>query len=87
MNRDTSTLVGGRGYGFFSWADLFTQRQLTTLSTFSDLVTEAREKVLTDAINRSHEESGAYADAVVTYLSFAIDKLADYGSSFCGWVP
>ena len=87
MNRDTSTLVSGRGYGFFSWADLFTQRQLTTLSTFSDLVTAAREKVRTDAINRGHEEAGAYADAVVTYLSFAIDKLADYGSSFCGWVP
>ena len=36
MNRDTSTLVSGRGYGFFTWADLFTQRQLTALSTFSD---------------------------------------------------
>ena len=87
MNRDTSTLVSGRGYGFFTWADLFTQRQLTALSTFSDLVTDAREKVLTDAINRGCEEAGAYADAVVTYLSFAIDKTADYGSSFCGWVP
>ena len=87
MNRDTSTLVSGRGYGFFSWADLFTQRQLTALSTFSDLVTETREKVLTDAINRGCEEAGDYADAVVTYLSFAIDKTADYGSSFCGWVP
>ena len=87
MNRETSTLVSGRGYGFFSWADLFTQRQLTVLSTFSDLINEVREKVLTDAINRGSEEAGAYADAVVTYLSFAIDKTADYGSSFCGWVP
>ena len=87
MNRDTSTLVSGRGYGFFNWADLFTQRQLTALSTFSDLVTETREKVLADTINRGREEASAYADAVVTYLSFAIDKTADYGSSFCGWVP
>ena len=87
MNRETSTLVSGRGYGFFSWADLFTQRQLTALSTFSDLVTEVREQVKVDATNRGCEDTGAYADAVVTYLAFALDKAADYWSSFCGWVP
>ena len=87
MNRDTTNLVSGRGYGFFTWADLFTQRQLTALSTFSDLVSEAREKVQEDATNRNYEDADAYADAVVTYLAFAIDKGADYWSSFCSWVP
>ena len=85
MNRDTTTLVSGRGYGFFTWADLFTQRQLTTLSTFSGLVNETREQVKTDAIKTDCEETKAYADAVATYLAVAIDKMADYGSSFCGW--
>ena len=87
MNRDTSTLVSGRGYGFFTWADLFTKRQLTTLSTFSDLVNEARKKVQMDATNADREEAEAYAKAVATYLALAVDKEADYGSSFCTWVP
>ena len=33
-------------YGLTTWGDLFTPRQLVALTTFSDLVTEAREKVL-----------------------------------------
>ena len=87
MNRDTSTLVSGRGYGFFTWADLFTARQLTALSTFSNLVNEVREKVQVDATNADCEEAEAWAKAVVTYLALAVDKGADYGSSFCTWVP
>ena len=87
MNRETSTLVSGRGYGFFSWADLFTQRQLTALTTFSDLIGEARKQVETNAINAGCEGAESYADAVVTYLAFALDKGADYWSSFCSWAP
>ncbi len=87
MNRDTSTLVSGRGYGFYTWADLFTQRQLTALSTFSDLVNEARRKVKMDATKANCEDAEAYAKAVVTYLALAVDRGADYGSSFCTWVP
>jgi putative DNA methylase len=48
MNRETRDLVSGRGYGFFTWADLFTPRQLVALTAFSDLVTEARQRVLAD---------------------------------------
>ena len=66
-------------------ADLFTQRQLTALTTFSDLVSEAWAQVEADAIKAGHREAGTYADAVVTYLAFAIDKGADYGSSLCSW--
>ncbi|MDE0555377.1 MAG: hypothetical protein OXI24_14235, partial [Candidatus Poribacteria bacterium] len=87
MNRDTSTLVSGRGYGFYTWADLFTQRQLTALTTFSDLIGEVREKIKMDANNGGCEKAEDYIDAVVTYLAFALDKGADYWSSFCGWVP
>src|SRR5690606_2859164 len=39
-----------QGYGMTRHADLFTPRQLTALTTFSDLVKEAREKVLADAL-------------------------------------
>src|SRR5665647_3290460 len=37
-------------YGMTQWADLFTNRQLVALTTFSDLVTEARERVLADVL-------------------------------------
>ena len=85
MNRDNTNLVSGRGYGFFTWADLFTQRQLTALSTFSNLIREVREKVETEATNGVCEDPKSYADAVVTYLAFAHDKAVDYWSSLCSW--
>ncbi|MHB1560544.1 MAG: REP-associated tyrosine transposase, partial [Isosphaeraceae bacterium] len=37
-------------YGMRTFGDLFTPRQLVALTTFSDLVGEAREKVLADAL-------------------------------------
>ena len=40
----------GQNYGFTRWADLFSSRQLLALTTFSDLVIEAREHVLADAL-------------------------------------
>jgi putative DNA methylase len=84
------------GYGFKTFASLFTPRQLVALTTFSDLVAEAREKALADALSSglpnaptSLAQSGtgatAYADAVATYLAFALSKLADRGSSICTW--
>ena len=39
-----------RIYGFKTFADYFTQRQLTALTTFSDLVNEAHERVKADAV-------------------------------------
>jgi putative DNA methylase len=35
-------------YGMYTWGDAFTPRQLVALTTFSDLVSEARERVLRD---------------------------------------
>jgi len=83
-------------YGMDTFGDLFTPRQLVALTTFSDLVGEAREKVLADAIAAGMPDDGkgiddggtgaaAYADAVATYLAFAVDKAADYWSSICTW--
>ena len=74
-------------YGITTFADLFTQRQLTALTTFCDLVSEARERMEVDAIKAGCREAEAYADAVVTYLAFALDKGADYWSSLCRWQP
>ncbi|MDZ7317503.1 MAG: DUF1156 domain-containing protein, partial [candidate division KSB1 bacterium] len=93
LNRDTRDLVSGRGYGFFTFADLFTPRQLVALTTFSDLVAEARAKILEDfqAMETSpghsskHWKKDDYAAAVSVYLAFALDRLSDRSSSICSW--
>ncbi len=83
-------------YGMTRHRDLFTPRQLVALTTFSDLVNVAREKVLADAkvagmkddgkgINDGGLAATAYADAVATYLAFAVDRGANYWSSLTPW--
>jgi putative DNA methylase len=67
-------------YGMYTWGDAFTPRQLVALTTFSDLVGEARARVLADSGG-----DAAYADAVATYLALAVDRLADRSSSICSW--
>lgn len=84
-------------YGLRTYGDLFTNRQLVALTTFSDLVTEARERVRADAIaagmtndNKPLADGGltatAYADAVSVYLAFAVSKIANIGSSISSWM-
>ena len=96
MNRDTRDLVSGRGYGFFTWADLFTSRQLVALTTFSDLVTEAMAQVKRDAADTGLPDDGnplrdggtgatAYAEAVGVYLALLVNQVANHCSSVCGW--
>jgi putative DNA methylase len=98
MDQDTNNLVSGRGYGITNWFELFTPRQLVTLTTFSDLVNEARQKAFSDARiaqmiddNVTFDQGGAnataYGDAVATYLGLGVSKLADYNSSFVIWSP
>lgn len=82
-------------YGLITFASLFTNRQLTALTTFSDLVGEARERVLQDALAAGLDEgdrleqggsgAAAYADAVATYLGFVVSRLTDYLSSITTW--
>lgn len=83
-------------YGLSKHGDLFTSRQLVALTTFSDLVKEAREKVLEDAIAAGFSEddvglsdggSGAeaYADAVELYLSLSFSRWIDLSNSICTW--
>ena len=86
-------LTGGTcvPYGLSTWGDLFTSRQLVAITTFSDLVSEAKERVQRDAVvvglpddNRPLRDGGtgatAYADAVAVYLAFAVDYATNYWS-------
>jgi putative DNA methylase len=83
-------------YGFTKWGDLFTPRQLVALTTFSDLVNEARERILADTFvvassdDRKHigpagNAATAYADGVSLYLALAISRFADRNNSLCTW--
>ena len=83
-------------YGLDTYDKLFTNRQLTALTTFSELVSEAQKLAEADAITaglpNDHialSEGGtgarAYGEAVGLYLSFSIDRLADRSSSICSW--
>ncbi|MES9889899.1 MAG: DUF1156 domain-containing protein [Candidatus Thiodiazotropha sp.] len=82
-------------YGLDTWGKFFTPRQLLALNTFSNLVRDARTKIIEDAIANGmkngpglgEDGSGAtaYADAVAVYLSFCIDRCADFNNSLTGW--
>lgn len=76
-----------RLYGMPNFADLFTNRQLTMLTAFSDLLPEVQEEVRRDALRAGWPESDAkgYAEAVRVYLAFAVDKLTAYHSNVCLW--
>ena len=78
------------------WVDLFTDRQLVALTTFSDLVHDARAAIERDALAAGLSAdptplrdcgSGAkaYAEAVSVYLAFGVDKIADRNSEISTW--
>ena len=83
-------------YGLNTYDKLFTNRQLTALTTFSALVAEAQAKAEADAVaagmkndhlplRNGGDGAKAYGEAVGVYLTFVIDKMADRGSSICSW--
>lgn len=83
-------------YGLTTFGDLFTERQLVALNTYSDLVHEARTQIEHDALlsNLANDSvplrSGghgakAYAEAVSVYLGFGVSRLSDILNSLCRW--
>ncbi|MGY1701422.1 DUF1156 domain-containing protein [Geodermatophilus sp. SYSU D00766] len=81
-------------YGMTEFADLFTNRQLHTLSTFSDLISEARDRAYEDALSASpgdmpegerQADARDYSNAIATYLTFAFSRVLNKSSSICGW--
>jgi len=66
-----------RNYGMNTWGDLFNERQKLLLITFVEKVKAIHEKMLEEGYEAQ------YAKAVVSYLAFGVDRLADFGSSLC----
>lgn len=91
-------ITGGvcSAYGLRTYGHLFTSRQLVGLTTLSDLIGQVRERVRADALTsnlpldeRPLHQGGfgatSYADAIATYLAFAISRSVDRGSTICSW--
>ena len=83
-------------YGFLTYGDLFTPRQLVALTTFSDLVQQARERVQRNAVaagladnDKPLQDGGtgarAYAEAVGVYLAFALSKALTRNCTQTAW--
>jgi putative DNA methylase len=88
--------LGVKPYGIERFSQLFTARQLVALTTFSDLVQDAREHVHRDAIVAGMPDQGyslesggdgalAYSEAVAMYLAFSVDKMTDTNTCLCSW--
>ena len=64
-----------REYGLDQWGKLFNARQLLALTTFARLVSDAHKEMKELGLEEE------YADAVATYLGFALDRFANTNSS------
>lgn len=75
-------------FGMHTFGDLYTDRQLVALNTYSELLAEARERVLLDCSKSGRDvDASAYANAVGLYLALAISKLSDIQNSLVSWKP
>lgn len=71
--------ISVQAYGITEWHQLFTDRQLSALTTLSDLLSTVHSKALHDGADAN------YADALVTYLAFAITRTASSNCSMARW--
>lgn len=84
-------------FGMENYTDLFTDRQLTALCTFSSMIKDVQKQVTKDAVLAGMRNdyvglldggagATAYGQAIGVYLSFALDKAINIWSSLCGWM-
>lgn len=67
-------------YGFLEWGSLFNPRQAVALVTFCKYIRKAYDKI------KKEVDDEEYGKAIFTFLSLALDRLADSSSSGCLWI-
>ena len=80
-------------YGFSTLGHLFTPRQIVALTTFADLVQQARQRATGDAVSAGYPESigdgtpnaTAFGDAIAVYLACGVSRLANRLATICIW--
>jgi putative DNA methylase len=81
-----------QNFGLETPADLFTDRQLVSLDTFSHLVMEAHDLVLQDIKTSPHYDEinsrcniSEYADAIATYLGLVVSRTTNSVCTLAVW--
>ncbi len=83
-------------FGMVNYSDLFTNRQLTTLTVLSDLVKEVQTEIEKEAIMHGFPDdhiplrdggtgARAYSEAISVYLAFAVDRIIAFSVSVSRW--
>ena len=76
-----------QNYGFTKHSQLYTARQLTSLTMLSGLINEITADVQRDALaaGLSAKETTDYARSISTFLALVLDRCASFNNSFCRW--
>ena len=84
-------ITGGvcTAYGLATWGHLFTDRQLLSLLTLSDLIRESHNEIKSAGLNcgLSNERADQYAKDVCTFLALSLDRCTDFNNVLCRWSP
>lgn len=74
-------------YGMSKWSDLFTPRQTLAMSTFCNLIREARDLCYRDAVSieGAGESQDEYANAIALYLGVFLSRLINLNNALCQW--
>ena len=93
----SSQYLGIKPYGMERFDQLFTSRQLVSLTIFSNLVSEICIQIKSSALASGFsdddtplasggEAARAYAEAMMVYLGCGLSKIANIGSSIASWM-
>ena len=79
-----------QSYGMNKHAELFSQRQLLVLSTFTEQIRSLRKEIILDIFKNpnlsiENDKAHKYVDAIVTYLAFTLDRMSQQCSTLATW--
>lgn len=75
-------------YGMPSFGDLFSNRQVTSLLTWIDLIDDVQNEIKRDlAASGSKVDAGIYANALAIYLAMTLSRVAMSANTLVRWNP
>jgi len=82
--------IGVHRYGCDTFGDLFTDRNLIALNTFTDLISEVNNKIITDFVHISKAGQdkalvNEYAKAITMHLAMATSKMSAFMNKQSRW--
>lgn len=75
-------------YGMPTFGDLFSNRQVTSLLTWIDLINDVQHEIKRDiAISGSRVDAATYANALAVYLAMTLSRVAMSANTLVRWNP